>query len=61
MADIANTCLQADSDNTILPSRQIATKEIDAITLMGQPHDHMISGNKRQIKTGFVVRLWKNL
>lgn len=50
MADIANTCLQADSDNTILPSRQIATKEIDAITLMGQPHDHMISGKKDKLK-----------
>lgn len=50
MADIANTCLQADSDNTILPSRQIATKEIDAITLMGQPHGHMISGKKDKLK-----------
>ena len=50
MVDVTNTCFQENSNNKILPSRQIATKEIDAITLMGQAHNHMISEKKDKLK-----------
>ena len=48
--DITNMFLQADSENKVAPSRQIVTKVIDVITLIGQGHDQMTSERKGWLK-----------
>ena len=56
VADIANMCLQADSENKVLPSRQIATKAFDAISTSSNG-----IRTERHVKTGFVGGLFKPL
>ena len=51
LTEVANMCLLADNQNKIIQSKDVVTKVIDAITLLGKVHHQVTFERKERLKS----------